>query len=125
MSDVVVDASTVLAIVLGEAGGAIELPAGTFISAVNYAEVRSRLHDLGFILSDLEATLELVGMEVVAFDVEQAVAASSLREQTRSLGLSLGDRACLALAMSRNVSAITADRAWEKADLSVDIQMIR
>ena len=127
MSEAVLDASVVLAAVLGEAGGEAvgTLPSAGLVSAVNYAEVLTRLDDLGVAADAAEASISLLGLEVVDFDAAQARHAAGLRAATRSSGLSLGDRACLALALSRKASAFTADRAWTEASVPVEIRLIR
>jgi PIN domain nuclease of toxin-antitoxin system len=124
---VVLDASALLAAILFEPGSARvrELPRPV-ISAVNLAEVAARLQrdiDDAAVIHAL-ATLDLT---VIAVDREQAMVAGLLGEQTRSAGLSLGDRFCLALARQLGVAALTADRAWLRvADVvGVDVQLIR
>jgi PIN domain nuclease of toxin-antitoxin system len=99
--------------------------AGSKISSVNYAEVGTRLADLGEAHAVVDEALRLMGVEIVDFDTELAVAAISLRSGTRPAGLSLADRACLALAMRENAVALTADRAWTKIDVSCRIELIR
>jgi PIN domain nuclease of toxin-antitoxin system len=64
-------------------------------------------------------------LEVIPFDTELAYRTGLLRSATRSAGLSLGDRACLALAMQRQLPAVTADREWQSLSLGVTIQVIR
>lgn len=127
MTDAVLDASAVLAAILGEPGASAvaNLTGLGLLSTVNYAEVRTRLSDLGVADSIAEKSIAILGLEIVAFDLAQAQQAAGLRQATRSLGLSLGDRACLALAAVRKLPAVTADRAWQQADLSIDIQIIR
>lgn len=127
MSDIVLDASVVLAAVLDESGGdAIgRLTGAVLLSAVNYAEVRTRLFDLGFAEDDVDTAISILGMQIVPFDERQARQAADLRVSTRAAGLSLGDRACLALASLCGAIALTADRAWQQADLSVEIRFIR
>lgn len=66
-----------------------------------------------------------LGVTVLPFDVEDAELAAGLRPLTIRAGLSLADRACLALAAKLKIPAITADRAWKKLDLSVEIVVIR
>ena len=95
------------------------------ISAVNYAEIVTKLIDHG--VSDSTAA-EVVGdldLEVVMLDAETAMEACLLRESTRRWGLSLGDRACLALARARGLPAVTADRSWASVDVGVEIVLIR
>lgn len=82
------------------------------MSSVNLSEVLGRFardrHDPTLVGRRIRET----GLEIVPFDAEDAVLAANLRQQTDTLGLSLGDRACLALAMARGIPALTADRAW-------------
>jgi len=103
-----------MALLLRERGAeAVEasLP-GAWLSTVNLAEVIGKLVERGMPASDARAAVEALGVELVDFDAEQASATGALRKTTRDIGLSIGDRACLALAKSRAVPAITADRAW-------------
>lgn len=69
--------------------------------------------------------LEDAGIEVVPFAADDAAVAASLRPTTDPLGLSLGDRACLALALTRSLPAITADQGWRKVKAGVDIRIVR
>jgi len=50
---------------------------------------------------------------------------AALRLPTRSLGLSLADRACLALARRLDLPVITAGLTWLGADVGVEIRSIR
>ena len=68
--------------------------------------------------------LQKLGFEIVDFDLEQAIKVAELRPLTKHLGLSLGDRSCLALAMLRNTTAVTADRNWKKLSLC-QVEVIR
>ena len=125
MSRVVLDASAMLAFLNGEAGGEVVdgYLGDAAASAVNVAEVGSRLSDLGASLAEVRRAIALISVEIVAFDAEQAYAAAGIRSATRSL--SLGDRACLQLAARRGLPAVTADRAWAELDVDVDVQLIR
>jgi ribonuclease VapC len=67
----------------------------------------------------------VTGIEVVPFDADDARAAGELSLVTRDAGLSLGDRACLALARRLDVPAVTADRAWLNVDAGVDVVCVR
>ncbi len=127
MSGAVLDASAVLALLNAEKGAEAvqEVLTGAVISAVNLAEVVARLAAVGMPEQEIRETLALLGLDVVPFQEEQAFQAGFLKPQTRSSGLSLGDRACLALALERNVPAITADRAWKDLNLEIQIQLIR
>jgi PIN domain nuclease of toxin-antitoxin system len=124
----VLDASAMLAFVLNEPG--LERVVGAFfegalISSVNLAEVASRLIDLGHATGDIPGMISLPNMSVVPFDAANALAAANLRPSTRAFGLSLGDRACLALAASVGAPALTADRLWSQLDIGVAIEVIR
>lgn len=127
MSDFVVDASAVLALLNREQGFAtvatqIEHAA---ISAVNWAEVVARLANRGMPAEAIAEVIGQLGVTVVPFDAALAQVAGLMRVSTRDLGLSLGDRACLALAQHLNVPALTADQAWQGVQVGVTIQFIR
>ena len=64
-------------------------------------------------------------LTVVPFGPADAVAAARLRAPTRALGLSLGDRACLAVALRFGTAALTADRAWATLDVGVEVRLLR
>lgn len=123
----VLDASALLCLVNGEPGAArvaAVLPRAV-ISSVNLAEGAAKLNELGADAETARALLAPLHLAVVTFDEAAAFAAGALRSATRSHGLSLGDRACLALAAQRSAVALTADRAWahigEVADVSVEL----
>ena len=127
MADWVLDASAVLAVILTEPGGDSVRPriADSLLSAVNLVEVIARLLDLGFPPADIDDRLERLRFMVVPFDEDLALRAGLLRVQTRHLGLSVGDRACLALALREGLPVLTADRAWAKLDVGVEVVLIR
>lgn len=126
MTDVVLDASAVLALILDEPGGAgvaAQLhEAG--LSTVNLTEVAQRLTDQW---SDAQVTAVLARLpcEVIDFDRAMAMRAGLMRRTTRERGLSLGDRACLVSAERLGLPALTADRAWAELDLGVEVVLIR
>ncbi|MDR5676477.1 MAG: type II toxin-antitoxin system VapC family toxin [Armatimonadota bacterium] len=127
MSSLVLDASALLALLQGEPGSepweaAI---ADAAISAVNLSEVVAKLAELGMPEEEIRSTLEPLDLEVVDFDLEQAYQAGLLRRLTKPAGLSLGDRACLALARARQLPALTADHAWETVLAGVEIRIMR
>jgi PIN domain nuclease of toxin-antitoxin system len=128
MTRVVVDASALLAILNQERGAeklTPELLSAAVTSAVNIAEVQGKLVSRGLNSDDAwQATISTVP-EVVAFSTEQARTAGDLITSTRGLGLSLGDRACLALAMALKVPVYTADRLWTGLRVGVRIYSIR
>lgn len=130
MNEPVLDASAVLALLNREDGFeavAAVLPAAV-LSAVNYAEVISKLRERGVPTEAVVEAVRSLGVEIVPFTEEQALQAGDLRPLTKPLGLSLGDRACLALARTRACAAMTAERAWDdrlSAATGVEIVRIR
>ena len=127
MTEFVLDASAVLALLQKEAGHekVATALAGARISTVNLAEVGSRLANLGRSAVQVRAVLLALGLRIVTFDQDQAFEAARLRPLTRSLGLSLSDRACLALARLQRLPAMTTDRAWRNLSLGIQIAVIR
>lgn len=127
MTEFVLDASVVIAGLQRERGGVQARQAfpGSLLSAVNATEVVQRLVHLGHTEAAVRLSLNALPCQIVAFDLPQAIVAGELRRQTQSQGLSLGDRACLALAKLRGLPAITADRAWAAVDAGVEIVLIR
>jgi ribonuclease VapC len=127
VSDYVLDASALLALLNAEKGADIVqgLLMDAIISTVNLAEVVTRLSAVGMPENEIRDTLALLGLEAAPFDEEQAFQAGLLYPHGRPYGLSLGDRACLALAQATGSAAVTADRAWEDLGLEVGIKLIR
>lgn len=123
----VFDTSAVLALMLDEPGGDVVIAnlSGGMISAVNVVEVLSRLSEGGMNIDAADAAFGQLGLEIMNFDHTLALEAARMRLPTRSRGLSLGDRACLALALRENVPAMTADRQWDGVDVGVEIRLIR
>jgi len=123
----VLDASALLAVLFGEPGpDAVEvvLP-GARMSAVNLSEVVAKLSDLGLDREDILRDLSELDLIICDMDRPQAEFAGLLRRTTRQAGLSLGDRACLALAASLGAVAVTADRAWGDLEVDVQVQVVR
>jgi len=103
----------------------VEMLATAAGSAVNVAEVHTKLVSRGGDADEAwEDALSAVG-EVVPFTAEQARIAGGLVKQTRSLGLSLGDRACLALGIALKAPVYTTDRTWKNLNVGVRIHVIR
>ena len=128
MSSLVLDASAILAVVNAERGhGKLteELLAGAAASTVNLAEVQTKLVSRGWPSEMAWQDANSPIKEVVAFEPEHARMAGDLVARTRHLGLSLGDRACLALAIALNVPVYTTDKSWKNLHLPVQINVIR
>ena len=125
---IVLDASAMLALLHEEPGSeklTIEMLRGSVTSAVNAAEVHTKLVARGEDESDAwEDTLSAVG-EVLPYTADQARVSGGLAKYTRSIGLSLGDRACLALGLSLKAPVFTTDKAWKNLSVGLRIHVIR
>lgn len=126
MSSIVVDASAVLAVLNQEPraqrwGRSL---ADAAVSSVNLSEVVAKLSEAEIDEERIRGALDALGMEIVPFDAHLAYDAGLLRPRTKSLGLSLGDRACLALAMRMSLPAVTTDRAWTRLRLEAEIAVM-
>lgn len=125
---VVLDASALLAYLQRERGYEAVEPVleNSALSAVNLSEVLQKAMAAGVSTDGLETDLEVVGVRVYAFDAEDASRSAELWASTRRLGLSLGDRACLALAKRLHAPAYTADRAWAEVKVAgVTVKTVR
>jgi PIN domain nuclease of toxin-antitoxin system len=123
----VVDSSALLALILGEPGSDFveaSLEQGAFVSSVNLAEVIAKLSESQD-EAQVRRSLLTVKFETVPFAEDHAWRTAALRSSTRSLGLSLGDRACLALAQALGLPALTADRRWAETDFGVEVVLCR
>lgn len=124
---IALDASALIAFLLGETskeqvGDRLK---GSCMSAINYSEVLSRFAKDGVDIQALGQMIRRSGVEIVPFAAEEALVAAELLTSTSHLGLSLGDRACLALALSRGVNALTADKIWMRLDVGIGVECIR
>jgi PIN domain nuclease of toxin-antitoxin system len=127
MTRVVFDASAVLALLNRETGWqTAEAALGDgCISSVNVCETLARLIERGVPEKAAWEIFHALELESVAFDDAHAREAARLRAGTRKQGLSLGDRACLALARALKRPALTADRAWTNLDAGVEVRLLR
>ncbi|WP_394646796.1 type II toxin-antitoxin system VapC family toxin [uncultured Sphingomonas sp.] len=123
----VVDSSVVLAYLLEEPGGDVLTrgEASFLLSTVNLTEVLTKIieHDL-----DPETVLRILRplpIDYVEHGRDDAMLAARLRPISRHLGLSLGDRICLALGQRLGVPVLTSDRKWSELDIAIDIRLIR
>lgn len=123
------DASALLAVLFEEPGAdevVFALRCGAVMSAVNVAEVAARLHRDRWSAEDVARMVKDVGIEVVPFDSDAALLSGWYHRDTAELGLSLGDRACLATAATLGLPVLTADREWGKLSLrGVRVECIR
>jgi PIN domain nuclease of toxin-antitoxin system len=127
MAEAIIDASALLALINGEDGadvvaGVIEHSA---ITAANLSEVVAVLQQRGVPDMAIRALVADLKLDTLDVDGPLAMDAGLLRRATQSLGLSLGDRLCLAVAERERLPVYTADRAWAGLDIGVEIRMIR
>ena len=128
MNRIVLDASAILALINGEPGQEMltsEVLSNSVCGAVNLAEVQGKLVSRGWSSDEAWEDATSPVQEVLAFDSHQARIAGDLTVQTRPLGLSLGDRACIALALALKAPVYTAEKTWKKLKLPVPVLVIR
>jgi PIN domain nuclease of toxin-antitoxin system len=129
----VLDASAFLAYLRDETGAEIvenALIDGCYISIINWVEVLSKVVDLGESPEEIIKRLRDEGLlenslEIIACNEEDAITIAKFRPLTKSTGLSLGDRACLALGKRLNLPVLTADKVWTSLSLGITINLIR
>ena len=124
---IVIDASAILALLKMEKG--YEKVANrlddAIISSVNFSEVITVISRNGFGTEDVIKSLKNTFLHIIEFDTEQAIITATIDKTTKKHGLSLGDRACLALAKQKNLPVLTSDKVWKGLDLDVEVQLIR
>jgi ribonuclease VapC len=128
MPNYVLDASALMALFQEEPGSdkvAQAVKDGAAISTVNLSEIASKLNELHTPQTLIQDAINGLELTIVDFNAEFAYKVGLLRPLTRHLGLSLGDRACLALAQHLNLPALTSDRLWKDLSLGITIEVIR
>lgn len=123
----VLDSSAILAVIFNEPGNRVVAPLleGGLLSTVNLAEIHSRLLRMGIPPEFAWSAVFRFDCKICFFTEAQARIAAELITVTRPYGLSLGDRACLALAMERKARVYTTDRAWKTLNLEIAVEVIR
>ena len=127
MSKIILDASAILALLNQEKGfeKVQEVLGSAIVSSVNLAEVVTRLALIGMPVRDIKEVLGLLSLEMVPFDDKQAMLAGLMATETKPLGLSLGDRACLAVGLAYDLPVLTADRNWTSLKTDVRVNTLR
>ena len=127
MSRFVFDTSAILAIIFEEPGADRALASihNALITTVNITEALTRCLDKQLSIEAVETFLAAHAMEFVDFGHNLARAAAASRISTKPFGLSLGVRACLALAVREGATVMTADRTWANLDIGCKIEVIR
>lgn len=124
----VLDASALLVVLQQEAGADVVLPAldGALISSVNWSEVVQKAAARGVAVGRrMRRDVEAIGVRIVPFEADDAEGAAGIWTAAPGAGLSLGERACLALARARGAVALTTDRAWASLPLDVSVEVVR
>lgn len=121
----VLDASVLLGVLFQEVALEVVPLEGSAVSAVNWSEVLQVAVRRGADVAGLGDAIGAEGVVIVPFSAEHAASAAALSPHTRVAGLSLADRACLALAESLSVPALTADRAWRDVAVGVEVVLVR
>jgi len=127
MASAILDSSAILAVLNDEPGAdlVIAIMDDALVSTVNYAEVVAKLVERGSTAIEAQSALQSLALTTMDFDIALAQRTGVLRRETMNRGLSLGDRACLALAEREGAAAMTGDRSWVGAVASVEIRLIR
>jgi len=127
MASAVLDSSAILCVLNNEPGAdaVVAMLDDALVSTVNYAEVVAKLVERGSTSAQAQSALRSIALTTVDFDIALAQRIGTLRVKTIRRGLSLGDRACLALAEREGVPAMTGDRNWVGAVSGVEIRLIR
>ena len=124
---VVLDSSALVAVFFNETGANKVLPHmnKAIICSVNMAEVVHVMMRKGQSFEQAQSLFSALNIEVAAFDARLGFLSSQISAVTDKKGLSLGDRACLALGLAQKLPILTADTAWKDLDLGADIKIIR
>ena len=126
MTELVLDASALIAMLRKESGGeaVAEVLAGARMSVVNFAEVVSHFTHAGVPQGELREMFATIRLSLVDADAELAWSAGRLRRTTAEAGLSLGDRFCLALGARDRLPVWTADRQWRTIADKLDVEIV-
>jgi PIN domain nuclease of toxin-antitoxin system len=127
VAEAVLDASAVLALLRKEPGEHLvqQVIPRSLLCAVNLTEVVSKLIERGATASAALQIVRSLPYKIVDYDEDLAVSAGLLWVETRSTGLSLGDRACLALAKREQLPALTTDQRWARENIGIEVQLVR
>jgi len=127
MAEFVLDSSAVIAFLQREPGADMvgKVIERSMVSTVNVAEITGKLLQFGFTADEAVESMKSLPVRKLPFDLQLALGAGTMWLRSKGLGLSLGDRACLALAESSGLPAMTADKRWAKFRSTIEIRLIR
>lgn len=125
--NIILDASALLALIQQEPGAEVIKPLlkNALISTVNLTEVLTVLQRINMTSEEAMDYISAMVKSILPFTLEQAQLAADLHIQTKSKGLSLGDRACLAAAILNHAPVYTADKIWSEINVDISIEVIR
>lgn len=127
MNKVVLDASAVTAVLRSERGHENVLPhlRGSLISCVNLAEVFCTARSFGSHPEMDERAIQMMQLDVVPFDAEQAKVVASIYCETLGSTVGIADRICMALGLLKGLPVLTGDHKWTEYDVGVDVRLFR
>lgn len=127
MNTVILDTSAVVAFLQGETGAEVVEPylQRGLLSSVSYTECLNVLIRKGVPVEDADLAIQKIITEIIAYTPAMARLAASMTKILRPFGISLGDQACLALALHEDLPVLTADRIWQTLDIGVQVVLIR
>lgn len=127
MTDVVLDSSAIIAFLQREPGAEVvaKVITRSIVSTVNAAEIVAKLIQFGLTANEAVDAMKALPVRKIPFDLNQALTAGAMWNRGKNLGLSLGDRACLALAEAMKLPALTSDRRWIDFNANIEIRLIR
>jgi PIN domain nuclease of toxin-antitoxin system len=127
VTSAVLDASALLAFLNSEPGAEIvrSILPDAIISAVNYSEVLKKIIERNGSGERVSGIIRDLAVCIIPFDEAHAAAAAAIYPETKPFGLSLADRACLALGLQRRATVFTTDGKWKLVKLSLKLKLIR
>jgi PIN domain nuclease of toxin-antitoxin system len=127
VTSVILDASALIALLRQEPGADIvrKRLADAMISAVNYSEVLKKTIEIGGLPGLVQVYVQNISLRIVPFDEDQAAASATLYPQTKPLGMSFADRACLALGLKEGGDVLTTERKMGLVELPIKVMVIR
>lgn len=127
MNNIILDSSALLALIADEKGAetVAHYLSGAKMSTVNISESITTLINKGATFKEAETIVDSLVHDRIAFSDAQSKIAANIVTDTKKFGLSLGDRACLSLAIMENLPVLTADKIWSNLNLDIKIMLIR
>lgn len=127
MTDAVLDASALIALLRSEPGAEIvrKFLEGAIISAVNYSEVLKKTVERGGAIETAISRIDALFISIVPFNEAHAAAAAELYPEAKPYGMSFADRACIALGLQQRATVLTTDAKWGLLNVPLKLKLIR